>query len=309
MANKVEAELEEPIEFSNLYRLEFVKDGAEDEVVLFKLNKQYSELPFLNVGGIVMRYIVEEPIKTTEILNFDYTKSTPVALVPIMGCPISAPCNGSDCTEDEKFEVGKYVVGSSPIIPPRHKLKLTISLTMPESDYNRKLGIFQVRVDFLTANGKVTTSSRYPCMLRFKSHLLRYLETFIKSLPLLAGYSSESQILDLEMRGMNEENEPTSCLKVILEQRAEYKPGARIPEIYAASMVLESELPLYKRIVWNWRKTIFVWTSMISFVMELIMILVCCRPIILPRAKPRLFSAGSANKIAAAKNIALIKGS
>ncbi|KAI3994530.1 hypothetical protein MKX01_014338 [Papaver californicum] len=251
------------------------------------------------IGGIVMRRIVEEPIKTTRVLNFDYTKSTPVALVPIIGCPSN---------EGDKFEVGNYVVGgtSLQVIPPYHNLKLTISLTMPESDYNRNLGIFQVRVDSLSANGKVTTSSRYPCMLRFKSQFLRYLGTSIKSLPLLAGFSSESQILDLEMRHLaNEENEPTSCLKVVLEQRAEYKSGAGIPEIYAASMVLESELPLYKMMIWNWRKTLFVWISLVSFMMELVMILLCCRPIILPRGKARFSS--SAAKIGAGKTIPLIK--
>ncbi|MCL7046271.1 hypothetical protein MKW94_022085 [Papaver nudicaule] len=250
-------------------------------------------------GGIVMRYIVEEPIKTTVVLNFDYTKSTPVALVPITGCPSN---------EGDKFEVGSYAVGgpSSQVIPPHRNLKLTVSLTMPESDYNRNLGIFQVRVDSLSANGKVTTSSRYPCMLRFKSSLLRYLGTSIKSLPLLAGISSESQVLDLEMRHLaNEENEPTSCLKVVLEQRAEYKSGAGIPEIYAASMVLESELPLYKMMIWNWRKTLFVWISLASFMMELVMILLCCKPIILPRGKPRFGS--SAAKIGAGKAMPLIK--
>ncbi|RZC54365.1 hypothetical protein C5167_013215 [Papaver somniferum] len=251
------------------------------------------------IGGLVMGHIVEEPIKTTEVLNFDYTKSAPVALVPITGCPSH---------EGDKFEVGNYVVGepSMRVIPPHRNLKLTVSLTMPESDYNRNLGVFQVRVDSLSANGIVTTSSRYPCMLKFKSQLLRFLGTSIKSLPLLAGFSSESQVLDLEMRHLaNEENEPTSCLKVVLEQRAQYKSGAGIPEIYAASMVLETELPLYKMMIWNWRKTLFVWISLVSFMTELVMILLCCRPIILPRGKPRFSS--SAAKIGAGKTMPLIK--
>ncbi|PIA33882.1 hypothetical protein AQUCO_03900023v1 [Aquilegia coerulea] len=233
------------------------------------------------LGGVTMRYIVEEPIQITETLNFDYTKSSPVALVPIMSCP-SVSC-GLNCKEN--IELENYV--GSRVIPPNQNLKLAISLTLPESDYNRKLGIFQVKVDLLSTNGEVTASPSYPCMLQFKSQLIRYAQTFLRSLPLLAGYTSESQTLIINMRGFTEGNEPTSCLKVILEQRAEFQPSSGIPEIYAASLVLESELPLIKQIIWHWRKTIFVWISMASFAVELMFMLICCRPIIVPRAQSR----------------------
>lgn len=124
-------------------------------------------------------------------------------------------------------------------------------------------------------------------MLMFKSLPIRYFETFLKSAPLLAGYSSESQLLNLRMTGFVEGTSPTVCLRVILEQRAEFKPGAGIPQIYAASLTLESELPLLKRIIWKWRKTIFVWTCMWFFMMELFFILACCRPFIIPRSNTR----------------------
>ncbi|OVA05791.1 Adipose-regulatory protein [Macleaya cordata] len=252
------------------------------------------------IGGLVMRYLVEEPIQITETLNFDYTKSSPVDLVPLMSCP-SISC-GVNC--EEKAELGKFV--GSRVIPPNQKLQLTISLTLPESDYNKKLGIFQVKVEFLSANGRVTDSSRHPSMLRYKSQLITYLETFLKSVPLLAGYSSEAQVLNLKMRGFTERYEPTSCIRVILEQRAEYRPGAGIPEIYAGSLMLQSELPLHKRIIWYWKKTIFIWISMVVFLMELMLILVCCRPIIIPRARPR---DGPANNNGPQNTIAQIRGS
>lgn len=124
-------------------------------------------------------------------------------------------------------------------------------------------------------------------MLRFKSLPIRYFETFLKSVLLLVGYLSESQRLYITMTGFKEGIDPTVCLRVILEQRAEFKPGAGIPEIYAASLTLESELPLLKSIIWKWRKTIFVWTCIWFFGMELFFILVCCRPFIIPRANPR----------------------
>ncbi|PIA42041.1 hypothetical protein AQUCO_02100111v1 [Aquilegia coerulea] len=231
------------------------------------------------IGGLIIRYLIEKPIQMTEDLNFDYTRASPVAFVPIMFCPNSY--SGAKYQDD----VGKSAV--SPVFPSNHKLQLTISLTMPESDYNRKLGVFQVRVDFLSQNGEVTASSRHPCMLQFKSHILHYLETILKSVPLLAGYTSEAQVLNIKMRGFSEGYKPTSCIRVILEQRAEFRSGAGIPEIYSASLLLESELPLFKRVIWYWKRTIFVWISMVSFTMELMLILLCCRPVLIPRARSR----------------------
>lgn len=92
------------------------------------------------VGGILMRIMVEEPIRMQDNLDFDYTEKSPVAFVPIMECP-GADC-GSNC--GERLEVSK--LDGMRVIPPKHKLQVTVSLTLPESDYNRNLGIFQVHL-------------------------------------------------------------------------------------------------------------------------------------------------------------------
>lgn len=242
------------------------------------------------VSGFVMRYLVEEPIRMEEALNFDYTKNSPVAFVPIKSCPSSACVN---CYE--KIEVGKK--RGLHVIPPNHKLQVTVMLTLPESEYNRNLGVFQVRVDFLSAEYRRLASASRTCMLQFKSMPIRLLLTFFKMAPLVAGYLSESQTLNVHFSGFTEGDEPTACLKVTIEQRAEYRPGAGIPEIYASSLILESELPLVKRILWYWKKTVFIWISMTVFLMELVFTLICCRPIILPRVRPRDGSAsGSATQ-------------
>jgi len=121
-------------------------------------------------------------------------------------------------------------------------------------------------------------------MLKFKSVHMHFIETFLQSVSLLSGYSSESQVIRLKMRGITQGLEPTTAVRIILEQRAELGRGAGIPEIYAASLKLEAELPLFKRLLWNWRWTLFVWSSMGFFVFELLFALVCCRPCIFPRS-------------------------
>ncbi|XP_074267751.1 seipin-2-like [Silene latifolia] len=231
------------------------------------------------VGGLMMRlYVVEEPFQLKQPLNFDYTKSKPQALVSITSCR-------SDEYGEKVNEVS--VGGSGRVILPNHKLQATVTLVVPESDYNRNLGIFQVRVDFLSENGKSLASISHPCMLGFRSEPLRLFLTFFKIIPLVAGYVSETQTLTLKFRGYTESLVPTGCLKVAIEQRAEFGTGGGIPEVYDAFIHVESELGFLKRILWSWRKTIFVWLSMMLFVLELLFTVLCCTPLILPRARRR----------------------
>jgi seipin len=93
---------------------------------------------------------------------------------------------------------------------------------------------------------------------------------------------------------------PTSCLKVTLEQRAEYLPGAGIPQIYDSSIFVESELPLIKRILWYWKLSLFIWIAMMAFVMELLFVLLCCWPMIIPRTRKRN---GSASRTSSQNNL------
>ncbi|XP_065878082.1 seipin-2 [Euphorbia lathyris] len=227
-------------------------------------------------SGVAMRFLVENPIEMKHELIFDYTQKSPAAFVPIISC------GGVGCSLNcEEKSLGPRVV------PLYHKLQVNLQLTLPESTYNKNLGVFQVRIDLLSPDGKVIASKRQPCMLKFKSELVQTVNTFFKIAPLLTGYLSETQTLKVNIRGITEGDVPTSCIKVVLEQRAEYQPGAGIPEIYDASLSLESELPFMKRMIWGWRKTMFVWISMMLFIVKLLFALICCRSLIMPRTRSR----------------------
>ncbi|KAJ8450019.1 hypothetical protein Cgig2_029381 [Carnegiea gigantea] len=230
------------------------------------------------ISGLIMRYyLVEEPFQLNQALNFDYTKSRPVAFVPITACP----------TMQHAENIQFHSHGAVRVIPPNYKLQTTVTLTVPESDYNRHLGMFQVRVDFLSENGKSLTSLSRPCMLEFRSEPIRLLLTFFKIIPLVAGYVSESQTIILKLNGYTEAVTPTACMKVTIEQRAEFRAGAGIPEVYNAFLHVESDLPFFKRILWCWRRTIFVWLSMVLFMVGLLFVLVCYGAIMIPRARSR----------------------
>ncbi|RID51251.1 hypothetical protein BRARA_H01929 [Brassica rapa] len=230
----------------------------------------------LMLGGFMINRVADKPFVLKEVLNFDYTKNSPEAFVPITSC------DGS-CKESNEM----LKIRGVRAIPRDHKLEITLSMTVPESEYNKNLGMFQVRVDFLSADGQTLNSIRRPCMLRFRSEPIRLVQTFLKMVPLVTGYVSEIQTLSLKLKGFAEKDIPTACLKVMIEQRAEFRPGAGIPELYDASLSLESDLPFFKKVIWKWRKTLYVWISMSLFVMELLFALVCCRPLVIPRTRSR----------------------
>ncbi|KAL8507205.1 hypothetical protein ACS0TY_017930 [Phlomoides rotata] len=233
------------------------------------------------MGGILIRVVVEDPIRIKNGLNFNYLQKSPVAIVPILP---QAKLN-HDMYLVEKTEILK--ASQTRVLPYNHRLKVTVSLTLPESEYNQRLGIFQVRVDFLAADGKILTTSRRPCMLQYKSHSIRLLLTLLKVAPILTGYTSETQTLKISFKDLTEGETPTAALRVVIEQRAEYSPGAGIPEIYGASLSLDSELPILKRILWFWKKTVYIWVSMSIFLMEIVFALLCCRPMIIPKIRLR----------------------
>lgn len=232
-------------------------------------------VPAFLFSGVMMKWIVDEPIQITKQLTFDYTRDSPMAFAPIISCPESYSLVNS-----EKSKIGSLV--GSRVVPFNHELQATVSLTLPESDYNRNLGIFQVKVDFLSDDGKLLASARQPCMLQFKSQSIRLLSTFFKLAPLLTGYSSETQTLDVNFRGYTEKDVHTSCARVVIEQRAEFARGGGFPEIYSASLKLESQLPFLKRVLWYWKGLIYIWISFMIFFLELLFSILCCIPIIFP---------------------------
>lgn len=73
------------------------------------------------VGVALVRLWVEEPVEFRQPLHFDYTNAEPSAVMGLGG----ARAKGR-------------------VIPPGHTTRVCLELLMPESDYNRHIGVFQV---------------------------------------------------------------------------------------------------------------------------------------------------------------------
>jgi len=115
-------------------------------------------------SGFVMKCLVEKPIQMREVLNFDYTKLSPVAYVPVMSCAGVVGGRSSENKVDARKWAGERV------IPSKHKVQVTVELRVPESGYNRNLGIFQVLISLSHS----LQCKQKTCLLNFFNSVLVY---------------------------------------------------------------------------------------------------------------------------------------
>lgn len=141
-------------------------------------------------------------------------------------------------------------------------------------------GIHQLTAELLSTNGDVIAKSSQPCMLRFRSLPIRLTRTFIMGAPVLLGISGETQKITVVILRHKEGTYPrTRAIRITLSPRA---GSSHLPQLYEAEIVLNSQLPWTKQLVHSWRWTLYVWTSFYCYLMFLIILVTCCRPLLLP---------------------------
>ncbi|WCJ38846.1 Seipin-1 [Euphorbia peplus] len=202
----------------------------------------------LGVG--LVRVWVEDPVTVKDKILFDYSEMNPKGVFELI--------NG---------------------VPVGHSFHVSLELLMPESDYNRHIGVFQLNAELLSANEVVIAKSSQPCILTFRSLPIRLIRTCIMSVPLDLGISSETQKMLVEILNHKEGYPRTKAIRVTLIPR----PGTSfVPQIYESKILMKSKLPWTKQLVRNWRWTISVWMTMYIFILLVIFILSCCRPVLFP---------------------------
>lgn len=82
------------------------------------------------LGVLLVEMWVEEPVFVTERLFFDYTEANPVAVFSVGGDELGRSSSNSK----------NNIKG----IPIGHTYYVSLLLLMPESDFNREIGVFQV---------------------------------------------------------------------------------------------------------------------------------------------------------------------
>ncbi|MFS7936472.1 putative Seipin family protein [Helianthus anomalus] len=214
------------------------------------------------MGVGLVRFWVEEPVHLKERLYFDYRDAHPKAVL--------------DFGVEEYDKLVKTV-------PVGHSCNVRLLFVMPESDYNRDTGMFQVVAESLALNGDVITSSSRPCMLRFRSQPVRLMQTFFMAVPLLLGITSEIQTVNVPLLKYKERYyHRTQFIRISLVPRA---GTPFLPQIYEANLIVSSELPWMKRVVRNWKWTFSVWTSLYIYLMLLLVLICFFRSMLFPAAQ------------------------
>ncbi|KAL0559027.1 hypothetical protein IC582_003616 [Cucumis melo] len=213
----------------------------------------------VGVSGLGIRYWIEEPVDIKEKLRFDYTEARPRALFG-MG-------NGNT------MKMKKKNLG----IPVGHTFFVCVVLLMPESQFNREFGVFQLSAELISTNGNIITSSSQPCMLRFRSAPVRFARTLLTSFPILIGISTEAQRLSFPILKHKEENqERSAAIQFTISPRI---GTSALPELYEAHIVINSKLPRMKELLRRWRWTCFLWTSIYLYLMFLAIFMLFWKPV------------------------------
>ncbi|KAK8690233.1 hypothetical protein V6N13_088934 [Hibiscus sabdariffa] len=215
------------------------------------------------VGFGLVQIWVEEPVFVREKLFFDYTEVNPTAVFRSSGGGI----------DGGRGSYKKKQMGA----PVGHTIHVYLVLVMPESDFNRHIGMFQLTAELLSINGDVMAKSSQPVMLRFRSLPVRLARTFLMGIPLMLGISSETQKVKIEILRYKEGHLRSKAVRVTLSPRA---GTLSPPQLYEAEIMMNSQLPWTKQLVHNWKWTLYVWASLYIYMLFLILLVIgCFRPL------------------------------
>ncbi|XP_052169961.1 seipin-1 [Diospyros lotus] len=212
------------------------------------------------LGVALVQYWVEEPVFVREELYFDYTEVHPQAVFRFGGAG-----------------------GKKKMVPVGHTFDVSLSLVLPESDFNREVGVFQLSAELISSNGEVIHRSSRPCMLRFRSLPIRLSRTFLMGMPLILGITSETQKLTVQILNHKEGYPRTEAVRISVIPRA---GTFSAPQVYEAEIAMNSQLPWTKELVRRWKWTFCVWASLYIYITLLIVLFCGFKPIVFP------FSAG-----------------
>ncbi|KAL2330176.1 hypothetical protein Fmac_017757 [Flemingia macrophylla] len=179
------------------------------------------------VGVGLVRFWVEEPVSVKENLHFDYTEAHPSAVFLFNG------------VRSFKGHLMKKQIS----VPVGHTFVASLLLVMPESDFNRDLGMFQLTAELESVNGNVIEKSSQPCMLRYRSSPVRLARTAMMGVPLVLGISGETQNIYVEILRHKEDYRRSNAIKVTLHPRA---GSSSLPQLYEAELIMKSHLPWTK---------------------------------------------------------------
>ncbi|KAL6959043.1 hypothetical protein U1Q18_014618 [Sarracenia purpurea var. burkii] len=215
------------------------------------------------VGVGLVHLWVEEPVLVREKLYFDYTEIRPLTVFSF------ADGGGGRGGNYRTKKMG---------VPVGHTFHVSLVLLLPESDFNRELGVFQLTAELISTRGDTIAKSSQSCMLRYQSLPIRLMRTLLLGIPLLLGITAETQKIMVPILKNKERYPRIGVIRIYLVPRV---GTSSVPQVYQAEIIINSELPQSKEIVRRWKWTFCVWTSIYVYIILTIILVCLFKPLIL----------------------------
>ncbi|CAL8462956.1 g2490 [Coccomyxa elongata] len=169
-------------------------------------------------------------------LFFDYTK--PAAVASTNFCPSPAPVKAS--------------AANARFLQPGQSMNVWLALVTPESHGTSNADVFQVAAELVTADGRVAASASRPCLVKYRSPVVRYIRMLARLPLVLVGWYEEKQLLKVPLfKGYKETAGAPFCVfRVALMARAN---GGELPGIYSAYVHIDLNLGLVGRALYKIR--------------------------------------------------------
>eukprot|EP00658_Telonema_sp_P-2_P008889 TRINITY_DN13366_c0_g2_i2.p1 TRINITY_DN13366_c0_g2~~TRINITY_DN13366_c0_g2_i2.p1 ORF type:complete len:268 (-),score=63.18 TRINITY_DN13366_c0_g2_i2:366-1169(-) len=154
----------------------------------------------------------------------DYGAKLPVAVVPIA------------ITRNQQYDVA-------------------VTFDLPESDPNYQAGMFMVGVRLESESQEVVASAKRPCILRYKSTLLKWMQTVFYALPYVLGWCEQRQSFELEIleSSLNPWSSPAVTARVEFDD-----PNV---QVYSAQLHFHIKLHGLRWLMWR-----YFWSTAVTFV-------------------------------------------
>ncbi|KJE91969.1 hypothetical protein CAOG_009617 [Capsaspora owczarzaki ATCC 30864] len=111
---------------------------------------------------------------------------------------------------------------------------VSVVLDLPDSDVNRQLGMFMIGVSFLSAEGVSVRNASRPCVLRYRSDLLRTMHTLVFAIPLLLGITDQHQSMSVPIFEQMHDNPHHPITSVVVSVS---KP---LLQVYSATLRIDA---------------------------------------------------------------------
>ncbi|XP_013784538.2 seipin-like [Limulus polyphemus] len=124
--------------------------------------------------------------------------------------------------------------------------KIYLEIEMPESEVNRNLGMFMVKLNLYSVTGEVVSSSYRSGLLKYKSNLFRVIHTFFYMPLLLLGARQEKQMAVITFFENYQEHPEKPAVNAYVEIQS------KVIQIYSATLKIHADFQGLRYFMFYW---------------------------------------------------------